>query len=1245
MQRFPSFRSLVCAFHCQTAPPPYALRAGFRHPSRNVQTAHRISKWGSQFGASLLPLLLLGASVLLPAQTATPSATFLSFTSAPIGVSGGSAQTLTASFAVSGYTGSFTPTATLHYGHDYSLGAVNCIPSGASETCTVAVTFQPTLPGARKDAIFLMNGSTRLATVLLNGVGQGPFALLQPGVFATSVPTNNYIYQSVVDENGTVYLLANGNSGYITSVNKAGVATKIPIDTATTHAYLSSIGIDGAGVVYLFTENDNVITYDTVQGTQGAYNLPIHGALYVFPGTVGNSGSLYAVDQDTQVLYQFKPDGTTATTPITPSVNQDYTITVDSSDNVFIGGYTIDKVTSAGVVSKVNTVGASDGLAVDAAGTLYATRYTGGGSVAELAASDYSTPIALIDPTVGPLGVSVGSDGTVFVSNYVNLDVYDRHVSQTSSSIDFGQVAAGQTSTSNLGQIYNGGNEALTISALSLAGDAFTLQTGGSSGCSAGGEIAPGALCQMSIVFAPTHAGKYTGTVTVNTNSLNSTGAIQNLVVQGETYGAYVTVSPSPAAFGSQTVGTTSTTLSETITNAGYGVPISVGTPTSTSTAFSVTPGTCTAQLAVGASCQLYLTFSPTAAQSYNGTISVPYNSVYGGSAITATLAVTGTGTGTPAASISPAGPLAFGNQTVNTTSATQTLTLSNPGGAALNISSIAIAGANPTDFAQTNNCGASLAAGANCAIQVSFTPASVASFGATVAVTDNATGSPQSVALTGTGTAVPVPVVSLAPTSLTFTATTGTTSPAQTATLTNSGNAALNISSIAIGGANPAGFSQTNNCPASLAAGASCNISITFAPASVASYNAALVVSDNASGSPHTVALGGTGTAAPAPVAVLTPASLSLGSIAVGGSSPVQTATLKNTGNATLNITGITLAGANPTDFALTNTCGTSLAAGANCAISITFTPASAATFSATLQVADNSTGSPQTAALTGTGTVPPAPVATLAPTSVAFSSETTGTTSAPTTVTLTNSGNAALSITSIAIGGTNPTDFAQTNTCGASLAAGTSCAFSVTFTPASAASFSATLQVADSATGSPQTVALSGSGVAPADFGVSGVTPASQTVQPGGSAAFNVTVTSSGGTFSNPVVLTVSGLPAGGTGSFSPSSVTPGSASSSSTLTVQTSTARAQTERGSAWPLAAPVLAVAGLFFLPGKRHRKWITLGLLLVASLGTLTALSGCGGGFRFVQPAQNYTLTITGTSGNDTHSTTVQLTVE
>jgi hypothetical protein len=157
--------------------------------------------------------------------------------------------------------------------------------------------------------------------------------------------------------------------------------------------------------------------------------------------------------------------------------------------------------------------------------------------------------------------------------------------------------------------------------------------------------------------------------------------------------------------------------------------------------------------------------------------------------------------------------------------------------------------------------------------------------------------------------------------------------------------------------------------------------------------------------------------------------------------------------------------------------------------------------------------------------------------------------------------------------------------------------------------------------------------------------VTPASQTVLPGASTTFAVTVSSVGGTFTNPVALTVSGLPAGATGTFSSPSVTPGSTGAPSTLTVQTSSSTQQTARNTAWPLAAPVLAAVGLFFVPGKRRRRWIALGVLLLASLGTLTALSGCGGGFRFVQTPQTYTLTVTGTSGEDAHSTTVQLTVE
>jgi len=495
-------------------------------------------------------------------------------------------------------------------------------------------------------------------------------------------------------------------------------------------------------------------------------------------------------------------------------------------------------------------------------------------------------------------------------------------------------------------------------------------------------------------------------------------------------------------------------------------------------------------------------------------------------------------------------------------------------------------------------------------------------------------------------------------PPSLSFASTsvgsTSTDSP-QTVTVWNIGNGDLTIQSANY----PTNFvensSDTNLCNSDdgIGGGASCDISVSFTPTTPGNLSGAVVLTDNnlnSSGATQSIQVSGTGVGVAAPVASITPATLPFGSVTVGTTSGSEAVKVSNTGNAPLNITSISIVGTDASDFALatgTDACGSTLAAGANCYIDVTFTPGSAGSFTATLQVTDNAAGSPQTAALTGTGTAPPAPAVTLAPNPVVFASQTIGTTSATTTVTLTNSGNATLTITGISITGTNPTDFATTtgnNPCGSTLAAGASCSIYVTFTPASGVSFSATLSVADNAAGSPQTVALSGSGINPADFTVS-ATPASQSVLPGASTTFAVTVDSVGGTFTNPVALTLSGLPAGATGSFSPSSVTPGSAGAASTLTVQTSESTQQTARNSAWPLAAPVLAAVGLFFVPGKRRRRWIALGLLLLASLGTLTALSGCSGGFRFIQPAQSYTLTITGTSGDDAHSTTVQLTVQ
>jgi len=317
----------------------------------------------------------------------------------------------------------------------------------------------------------------------------------------------------------------------------------------------------------------------------------------------------------------------------------------------------------------------------------------------------------------------------------------------------------------------------------------------------------------------------------------------------------------------------------------------------------------------------------------------------------------------------------------------------------------------------------------------------------------------------------------------------------------------------------------------------------------------------------------------------------------------------------------------------------------GSSCSISVTFTPASATSFSAILTVADNASGSPQTVTLSGTGTTPPpAPVAALAPTSLTFSAV-NGTMSAAQSTTLTNTGNAVLNISGISVTGTNAADFGQTNTCESPLAVGSSCTVSVTFTPASVATFSAALSVADDASGSPQTVALSGTGTPAPTFTITSNTTA-QTIKAGGTAQYSIIVAAQNGTFSNPVTLSVGGLPPGATGAFSPAMVTPGSSSATSQLTIQTaSTTAAMAGSGTGWPLALATLPFVGLFLAIGKRRRRWITFAVLLLASLGAVSAITGCEGGFSFAHKSQSYSVTITGTSGAEQQSTVVQLTVQ
>jgi hypothetical protein len=437
-----------------------------------------------------------------------------------------------------------------------------------------------------------------------------------------------------------------------------------------------------------------------------------------------------------------------------------------------------------------------------------------------------------------------------------------------------------------------------------------------------------------------------------------------------------------------------------------------------------------------------------------------------------------------PAVSLSPSS-LSFGSQAVGSTSAPQSVTLTNSGTAALSISSIAISGTNAGDFTESDNCppsSSTLAAGASCTVNVTFSPGAAGSRAASVRVSDNASDSPQSVALSGTGTA---PSASLSPSSLSFgSQLVGTTSSAQSVTLTNSGNAALSISNIAVSGTNSGDFTETDNCPtgsSTLAAGSSCTISVTFTPSATGARSASVQLSDNANGSPQSVTLTGTGQP-PGPAVSLSPGSLSFGSQSVGSTSAAQSVTLKNSGTSDLSISSIGVGGSNVSDFTETDNCpkgASTLAAGSSCTISVTFSPSTTGARSASVQVNDNAPDSPQSVALSGTGT---APGVSLSPSSLSFGSQVVGKASAAQSVTLTDSGTAPLSIGSVAVSGTNAGDFAQTNTCptGAStLAAGASCTISVTFTPGATGARSASLQISDNASSSPQTVPLSGTGV----------------------------------------------------------------------------------------------------------------------------------------------------------------------
>jgi hypothetical protein len=412
-------------------------------------------------------------------------------------------------------------------------------------------------------------------------------------------------------------------------------------------------------------------------------------------------------------------------------------------------------------------------------------------------------------------------------------------------------------------------------------------------------------------------------------------------------------------------------------------------------------------------------------------------------------------------------------NQPINAPATPAVVTLTNNGAGPLHITSISLDPGTHPDFAQSNNCPSVLAGHGTCQITITLTQIGAddkKTRSGTLTVKDDAGGNgtsggaSQSVPLTGS---LAQSAASFSSQSLIFTQNIGSASGSETIRLVNTGQAPLHLSAIREDG----DFSQTNNCPPELAPGAGCGITITFVPSTLGEREGYIVIADDSADSPQRIQVMGVATMA---LARLGPDRLNF-TQNVGASSTPQTVTLTNRGDGPLSIFAIAATG----DFKATPHCPPLLLPGISCAIGVTFTPQAAGVRNGSLVVTDDSNAAPgsnDTVRLSGVGFQP---VATLS-TALLSPGANLGGTAAPQVVTVTNTGDGALTIRSIGISGAAAGDDTQTSNGLRAIAPGASCSITVSFAPHGYGVRAATLTLVDDGLGGTQSVSLRGTGSA---------------------------------------------------------------------------------------------------------------------------------------------------------------------
>ena len=757
---------------------------------------------------------------------------------------GGSSVTLTYSF-----TGlSAAPSFTLAWYRDFQLGSPSC--NVGSTTCTIVVTFNPLRPGRRQDTLTVRNASgNTLAVTPLEGVGTSPLLALYPGIISTLagngtwgyVDSSNPLHAEFRNPQGLA-LDSSGNAVYVAdSIN--GVIREIVLSTGV----VSTVAGNGSNG---YTGDGGLATNATLNAPTG---VAVDSAGNIYIADQGNN-RIRRVDAKTNIINSVAGGGTgvsgtdtygdggLATSAILYGPQG---VAVDSADNLYIADTYHQLVRGVSAVTGVISIVAGGGSSAGTDG------YGNGG------------------PAVGarlgnPVAVALDSDGNLYIADAGNnlirqVNAATGVITAVAGNGSWGYSGDGGLATSARLATPQGVSvdAANNIYIADYANNAIRQVRAGSqtistlAGRGSNGYSGDGGNPQFAFLTYPT-------SVVVDENG--------NLYLAdyGDNVVRQISYSPSPLTFVSEPVGALSPALLVSPFNIGN-QSLNLSSIGFSGTDFQqVSPGlsncAVNAGLSPGASCNLWATFSPTHTGSVTGTLTLTTNSLNNTSSQQsinlAGTALTGTG---PKASFNVTS-LVFPVQLAGTVSAPQTVTLTNSGGTAFTISSIAISGPQSADFQITNTtCGSSLATSVNCTVSVIFYPSGNGSRSASLLFNDSVVGTPQAINLIGTGNSG---IAGLNGSALSFSGLVGVPTAAQSVILSNSGSYPLQILGLSLSGTNSSEFQASTTCATTVPAKSSCSFSVLFTALAAGTHSATLSIFDNSDGSPQTVTLNATAVA-----------------------------------------------------------------------------------------------------------------------------------------------------------------------------------------------------------------------------------------------------------------------------------------------------------------------------------------------------------------------------------------------